>query len=62
MTAAELRTALRELRLSQRELARRLGVVPVTVNRWLGGELPVPGYASYVAELLLRLQTLENRS
>jgi DNA-binding transcriptional regulator YiaG len=42
------------LSLSQREFARRLGTSPVTVFRWLSGDLPVPRYAAYVVELLRR--------
>jgi transcriptional regulator with XRE-family HTH domain len=52
MTAEQLRRALARLGISQREFARRLGVAPATVHRWIKGELPVPGYVAYVIKLL----------
>ena len=45
MTPGEFREALRGLGLTQRALAARLGVIPVTVSRWATGQLPVPQYA-----------------
>ena len=45
MTTAELRAALKALRLRERLLADRLGVAPTTVYGWTNGGLPVPRYA-----------------
>jgi len=55
LTALEFRAALETLGVSQRLLAFRLGVAPVTVWRWAGGDLPVPQYAVYALELLAEL-------
>ena len=41
-TPVQLRRALRRLRLSQRQLARRLEVDVGTVNRWATGRSPIP--------------------
>lgn len=43
MTPRQLRTALKRLRLSQSEAARRLGVQQSTMYRWLAGERKIPG-------------------
>jgi DNA-binding transcriptional regulator YiaG len=55
MTALEFRAALKTLGVSQRWLASRLGVGPVTVWRWARGDLPVPQYAVFALELLAEL-------
>jgi len=55
MTAPEFRAALKTLGVSQRWLAARLGVDPVTVWRWARGDLPVPQYAAFALELLSEL-------
>jgi transcriptional regulator with XRE-family HTH domain len=44
MTGPELRALLKQLGLRQVALAERMGVSPVTVYRWLTGELAVPQY------------------
>lgn len=43
MTPRALRVALKRLRLSQSEAARRLGVQQSTIYRWLAGERKIPG-------------------
>lgn len=43
MTPRQLRAALKHLRLSQSEAARRLGVQQSTMYRWLAGERKIPG-------------------
>jgi transcriptional regulator with XRE-family HTH domain len=43
MTPRQLRAALKRLRLSQSEAARRLGVQQSTMYRWLAGERKIPG-------------------
>ncbi len=45
MTAKELAAALERLKLTQAEAARRLGVTPTTVYRWLAGDRKIPGPA-----------------
>jgi DNA-binding transcriptional regulator YiaG len=45
MTPAEFRDTIRELGLSQRALARHLGLNKSTVTRWANGKAPVPQYA-----------------
>lgn len=43
MTPADFRAALDRLELSQSEAARRLGVDPRTVRRWIAGDRRIPG-------------------
>ena len=43
VTPRQLRAALKRLRLSQSEAARRLGVQQSTMYRWLAGERKIPG-------------------
>ena len=43
MTKRELRDALKKLKLSQSEAARRLGVRQSTMYRWLAGVRKIPG-------------------
>lgn len=43
MTPAAFRTALDRLGLTQSEAARRLGVDPRTVRRWIAGDRKIPG-------------------
>lgn len=43
MTPADLRAALSRLGLSQSEAARRCGVDPRTMRRWLAGDRRIPG-------------------
>ena len=45
MTAQEFRATIRALGISQRALAKRLGLAVSTVNRWAVGEATVPEYA-----------------
>ncbi len=52
MTRDELRRLRATLRLSKRELARRIGVAPKTITRWENGEHPI----GLVFEKLIRLQ------
>lgn len=64
MTPTEFRSALRWLRLPQRQFASLLGVAPTTVGRWAQGSLdprtglptPIPQYAVAYIELLRRHQ------
>ena len=49
MTTKQFRQALKQLGLSQMELARQIDVDPRTVRRWATGEHPVP---KVVEELL----------
>jgi transcriptional regulator with XRE-family HTH domain len=43
VTPRQVRAALKRLRLSQSEAARRLGVQQSTMYRWLAGERKIPG-------------------
>jgi DNA-binding transcriptional regulator YdaS (Cro superfamily) len=54
MTGDALRDALVTLGMRQRAFAARLGVSPNTVNRWIGGAVPVPRYAEAFIDVLLR--------
>jgi transcriptional regulator with XRE-family HTH domain len=56
LTAPEFRAALKALGVSQKWLAERLGVDPVTVWRWAAGAMPVPQYAVFALELLAELE------
>lgn len=50
MPLIDLRADLARLDLSQSAFARRLGVNPRTVRRWLAGDAPIPLYvASWLA-------------
>jgi transcriptional regulator with XRE-family HTH domain len=51
MTGAEFRAMLKDLGLSQRALAERLGLAISTVNRWALDKAPVPQYAVAYLEL-----------
>lgn len=51
---AALRRALVDARLSEAQVAERVGVDPKTVQRWLAGRVPVAGRRRAVAELLGR--------
>jgi hypothetical protein len=52
MTASELRTALKQLEISQMELARRLKVAPTTARRWVSrtNPTPIPHYVDIITE------------
>jgi transcriptional regulator with XRE-family HTH domain len=50
MTPAQLTKALKQADLSQSEAARRLGIDPRTMRRYIAGDLAIP----LVAELALR--------
>lgn len=52
MTAPEFRLALAELHMTQREFARRAGLLASSVNRYAQGDRPVPGWVDWVVELL----------
>ncbi len=52
MTAEELRRIREDLGLSQRALARRIGVAPRTIARWEIGAHPI----GLVYEKLIRIQ------
>jgi transcriptional regulator with XRE-family HTH domain len=42
MTGRQLRRGLKQLGISQMELARRLHVAPSTVRRWIADRTPIP--------------------
>jgi DNA-binding transcriptional regulator YiaG len=61
MTADELREALSYLDLSQRDLARNLGISITTVNRWCVNKLPVPKYAAAYLNLIKQISEIKWR-
>src|SRR5215468_5421995 len=61
MTSDEFRAELRELGLSQRALALRLGLAVTTVNRWALELAPVPQYAVAYLELRRELAEISRR-
>jgi len=61
MTSEEFRAELRELGLSQRALALRLGLAITTVNRWALEQAPVPQYAVAYLELRRELAEISQR-
>jgi len=54
MTSAQLRTALKGLRLSRRQCAKRLRVNVRTVYRWASGESEVPETVALLMNCWLR--------
>jgi DNA-binding transcriptional regulator YiaG len=56
ITPSELREILAQLNISQAELARRIGVLPPAVSRWLSGRAPLKGPAAALIRLMLDLQ------
>ena len=42
MTAEQLKRARKALELEQTELAKRLGVHPMTISKWERGTSPIP--------------------
>lgn len=62
METFDLQKALDRLKMSQTDLAERLGVDKATVNRWCVGSRPVPQHVvEYVRVLLLAQQMLVGR-
>lgn len=55
MTPADLASALTRLGLSQSEAARRCGVDPRTMRRWLAGDRKIPGPVVELVRTWLRL-------
>jgi DNA-binding XRE family transcriptional regulator len=58
MNATEFRATLKQLSLTQRELAARLGLATSTVNRWATDDFPIPKYAIAYLELMGKYQWL----
>ena len=58
MTGDELRIALRGIGISQKHLAKTLGVSPTTVWRWVTGHLETPLYAVAYIEAMREISTL----
>ena len=60
MNNAELKTALKNLGMSQAKLAARLGLHVNTVSQWAVGDVPVPQYAAeYLRVLQLAQQIMK---
>lgn len=58
MTPDEFKTALRAIGWKQSDFARRAGLNPGSVTRWVQGEVPIPEWAAHYLELLQRVDTL----
>jgi DNA-binding transcriptional regulator YiaG len=56
MSPQQFRYVLRQLGLSQVQAAKRLGVNPRTVRRWVAGDSRIPESAGLVLQLWLRAQ------
>jgi DNA-binding transcriptional regulator YiaG len=54
MSPAQLRAALRRLKLSQVGLAKRLKVDPRTVRRWIAGDRRIPEAVALLFEAWAR--------
>lgn len=54
MTAEELKKILKDMDMSQGELARELGVRPETIYRWCKGRHPIPATAARVIDSLVK--------
>jgi DNA-binding transcriptional regulator YiaG len=54
MTPDELRRAISDLGMTQVAFARRIGVAPQTVRRWLAGQRRIPGSIVELVRLLLQ--------
>jgi DNA-binding transcriptional regulator YiaG len=54
MTARQLRTTLKRLRLSQVAAAARLGVAPRTMRYWVAGERRIPEAVAILLRLWVR--------
>jgi transcriptional regulator with XRE-family HTH domain len=52
MTPSELRAALEELGMAQREFAFHVRVAPETVSRWINGHKPVPYWVEWKVIIL----------
>ncbi|WP_425163852.1 helix-turn-helix domain-containing protein [Candidatus Binatus sp.] len=57
MNAKELKRCREKLGLSQVELAKKVGVHPMTVSRWQRGMVPVPEPAARLLALLVSTQS-----
>jgi DNA-binding transcriptional regulator YiaG len=51
-TAADLRLALRDLKMKQRAFARHIDYSPEQVNRWTRGKKPIPTWVEHVVSQL----------
>lgn len=52
MTGPELRAALEELGITQREFAERFGLLEGSISRWMHEKRAVPSWVPPVIELL----------
>jgi transcriptional regulator with XRE-family HTH domain len=55
-TINPIKEACKRLKISQKDLAERLGVTERTVSGWATGETPIPEYAIKTLELLEKEQ------
>lgn len=59
MTDIQLRQKLKELKISQADIGRILGVTGRAVNLWVTSQRKVPGYVDAYFELFCRLPRSE---
>lgn len=59
MTKTEFRAALKRLKITQADFARRIDARAATVSAWANGFAPVPGYAVYIVKLLGAIAELQ---
>lgn len=62
MTSEELRAALKELGISQRQLAREINMDPSSVNRWAMETAEIPGAAVAYIRLKLDIKRAMDRT
>ena len=56
MTPPEFRAALKELGITQERFAVAIGVGRRAVQKWVGGEVPLPRYAIVILRLMQRFE------
>lgn len=60
--AEQLRARLDAAGLAHKDAAKRLGVVPNTLGRWVRGEVPVPGWVDLALDGLLAKMVMQDKT
>ena len=58
MTGIKLKSALIELKLSQAEFGRRIGVSSNSVSKWVTGQVEIPRVVGLYVSLILDLRVI----
>lgn len=58
MTNDEFKAALRALGWKQTDFARKAGLNPTTISRWVTGDVPVPEWAARYLHAMQRIADL----